>query len=47
MPELIEWRSATLRATQDLTPDIRLFVIEASGTFVVPSPGRSGPTPRQ
>src|ERR1043165_7181053 len=39
MPEPIEWRSAMLRATRELTPDIRLFVIEASGTFVVPSPG--------
>jgi ferredoxin-NADP reductase len=39
MPEPIDWRSARLRATRNLTPDIRLFEIEASGTFVVPSPG--------
>lgn len=39
MPEPIEWRGARLRATRDLTPDIRLFEIEASGAFVVPSPG--------
>jgi ferredoxin-NADP reductase len=39
MPEPIEWRAAALRATRDLTPDIRMFAIEASGPFVVPSPG--------
>jgi vanillate O-demethylase ferredoxin subunit len=39
MPEPIEWRSATLRATRDLTPDIRLFEIAASGAFIAPSPG--------
>src|SRR6478672_6138038 len=39
MPELIEWRGATLRATRDLTADIRLFEIEPSGAFVQPTPG--------
>jgi vanillate O-demethylase ferredoxin subunit len=39
MPEAIEWRDAKLRATRDLTPDIRLFEIEPSGSFVVPTPG--------
>ncbi len=39
MSEQIEWRSAKLRSTQDLTPDIRLFEIEPSGEFVVPTPG--------
>src|SRR4051794_36289252 len=39
MPELIEWRGARLRATRDLTPDIRLFQIEPFGPFVVPTPG--------
>jgi vanillate O-demethylase ferredoxin subunit len=35
----IEWRQATLRATSDLTPDIRLFEIVPEGAFVVPTPG--------
>jgi vanillate O-demethylase ferredoxin subunit len=39
MPELIEWRGATLRTTRDLTADIRLFEIEASGEFVRPTRG--------
>ena len=39
MPEPIEWRGARLRVTRDLTPDIRLFEIEPSGGFVVPTPG--------
>ncbi|HEX2137965.1 MAG TPA: PDR/VanB family oxidoreductase [Microvirga sp.] len=39
MPEAIEWRSARLRSTRDLTPDIRLFEIEPSGEFVAPTPG--------
>jgi vanillate O-demethylase ferredoxin subunit len=39
MQKPIEWRSAALRATRDLTPDIRLFEIEPSGEFVVPTPG--------
>ncbi|MDQ4059956.1 MAG: PDR/VanB family oxidoreductase [Pseudomonadota bacterium] len=39
MPELIDWRGARLRATRDLTPDIRLFEIEPSGGFVAPTPG--------
>jgi len=37
--EQIDWRSARLRSTRDLTPDIRLFEIEPSGEFVVPTPG--------
>ena len=39
MPEKIEWGSARLRATRDLTPDIRSFEIEPEGDFVVPTPG--------
>jgi ferredoxin-NADP reductase len=39
MAETIEWRSARLRSIRDLTPDIRLFVIEPSGEFAVPTPG--------
>lgn len=35
----IEWRSARLRATRDLTGDIRLFEIEPAGGFVPPAPG--------
>jgi vanillate O-demethylase ferredoxin subunit len=37
--EQIEWQSAKLRSTRDLTPDIRLFEIEPSGEFVAPTPG--------
>jgi vanillate O-demethylase ferredoxin subunit len=39
MAEIIEWRSARLRSMRDLTPDIRLFEIEPSGEFNVPTPG--------
>jgi vanillate O-demethylase ferredoxin subunit len=39
VPEAIEWRSARLRATRDLSPDIRLFEIEPAGEFVAPTPG--------
>ncbi len=39
VPELIEWRSARLRAARDLSPDIRLFEIEPAGEFVAPTPG--------
>jgi ferredoxin-NADP reductase len=39
MSEEIEWRSARLRSTRDLTADIRLFEIESSGEFVRPRPG--------
>jgi vanillate O-demethylase ferredoxin subunit len=39
VPEQIEWRSARLRSTRDLTSDIRLFEIEPSGEFVAPTPG--------
>src|SRR3712207_3999738 len=39
MQKPIEWRGAQLRATRDLTPDIRLFEIEPSGEFVHPTPG--------
>lgn len=35
----IEWRKATLRATRDLSSDIRLFKIEPAGGFVAPAPG--------
>ncbi|NNM72727.1 2Fe-2S iron-sulfur cluster-binding protein [Enterovirga aerilata] len=34
-----EWRQAELRATRDLTPDIRLFEIAPAGEFVPPAPG--------
>jgi ferredoxin-NADP reductase len=37
--ERIEWRQATVRATRDLAPDVRLFEIVPEGTFVVPTPG--------
>ena len=40
MREIIEWQPARLRATRDVTPDIRLFEIEpAEGRFVAPTPG--------
>src|SRR3712207_9478701 len=39
MREIIEWQPARLRATRDVTPDIRLFEIEPSGRFVAPPPG--------
>jgi vanillate O-demethylase ferredoxin subunit len=39
MREIIEWQPARLRATRDVTPDIRLFEIEPSGRFVAPTPG--------
>ena len=39
MPEAIDWRTARLRATRDLSPDIRLFEIEPAGEFVAPTPG--------
>jgi vanillate O-demethylase ferredoxin subunit len=39
MSEPIEWRSAKLSSVRDLTSDIRLFEIEPSGDFVVPTPG--------
>ena len=39
MPEQIDWRRAKLRSVRDLTPDIRLFEIEPSGEFLVPTPG--------
>jgi ferredoxin-NADP reductase len=37
--QIVDWRKARLRSTKDLTPDIRLFEIEPSGTFVPPMPG--------
>jgi ferredoxin-NADP reductase len=37
--EIVDWRKARLRSTKDLTPDIRLFEIEPSGTFVPPTAG--------
>jgi ferredoxin-NADP reductase len=39
MAEKIEWRTAQVRTTRDLTADIRLFEIEPSGEFVAPTPG--------
>jgi vanillate O-demethylase ferredoxin subunit len=39
MAEAIEWRSAQLRATRDLSPDIRLLEIKPVGEFVAPTPG--------
>jgi vanillate O-demethylase ferredoxin subunit len=39
VPEQIDWRSARVRSLRDLTPDVRLFEIEPSGEFVVPTPG--------
>jgi len=39
MPEQIQWRRAKLRSVRDLTPDIRLFEMESSGEFIVPTPG--------
>jgi vanillate O-demethylase ferredoxin subunit len=39
MQEIIEWQPAQLRATRDVTPDIRLFEIEPSGRFEMPTPG--------
>ena len=39
MAARIEWRQATLRATTDLAPDIRMFEIMPEGDFVVPAPG--------
>ena len=39
MAEAIEWRSAQLRTTRDLSPDIRLFEIQPVGEFVPPTPG--------
>src|SRR5271155_3929119 len=39
MPELIEWRDGVVRATRDLTHDIRMIEIAPSGEFAVPAPG--------
>jgi vanillate monooxygenase ferredoxin subunit len=39
MPDLIEWRNGTVRATRDLTPDVRMIEIEPSEGFVAASPG--------
>lgn len=39
MADLIEWRSGIVRATRDLTPDVRLIEIEPSEGFVIASPG--------
>src|SRR5277367_6424333 len=39
MPELIEWRDGVVRATRDLTHDIRMIEIVPSGEFAVPAPG--------
>jgi ferredoxin-NADP reductase len=39
MPDLIEWRDGVVRATRDLTHDIRMLEIAPSGEFAVPAPG--------
>lgn len=39
MAQTLDWRRARLGSTRDLTADIRLFEIEPSGEFVVPTPG--------
>ena len=39
MPERIEWGEGAVRATRDLTPDIRLIEIAPSSGFVSPTPG--------
>src|SRR5271163_1481841 len=39
MPELIEWRDGVVRATRDLTHDIRSIEIAPTGEFAVPAPG--------
>src|SRR5271170_4693215 len=39
MAERIEWREGVVRATRDLSPDIRMIEILPSGEFVVPAPG--------
>lgn len=35
----LDWQPAPLRATRDVTPDIRLLEIEPAGRFVAPTPG--------
>jgi vanillate monooxygenase ferredoxin subunit len=39
MAELIEWGEGVVRATRDLSADIRLIEIAPAGAFVAPSPG--------
>ena len=39
MAVILDWRPARIRATRDLTADIRLFEIEPEGAFVAPKPG--------
>ncbi len=39
MAELIEWRDGVVRATRDLTANIRMIEIEPVGGFVAASPG--------
>jgi len=39
MPDVIEWRDGLVRATRDLTADIRLIEIEPSGGYSAASPG--------
>jgi ferredoxin-NADP reductase len=39
MAERIEWGEAVVRATRDLSADIRLIEIAPAGAFVTPSPG--------
>ena len=39
MTKPVQWNGACLRATRDLTSDIRLFEIEPEGAFVATTPG--------
>jgi vanillate O-demethylase ferredoxin subunit len=39
MAEFLDWREGVVRATQDLTRDIRMIEIAPSGAFVAPTPG--------
>lgn len=39
MPAIVEWRTGLVRATRDLTPDIRLLEIDPGPGFPTPSPG--------
>jgi ferredoxin-NADP reductase len=39
MPDPIEWRDGVVRATRDLTHDIRMIEIAPSGAFAAPAPG--------
>ena len=39
MQKPIEWRPGTVRASRDLTHDIRMIEIVPAGEFVAPTPG--------